>query len=147
MSREGRYQKIKSMMENPGVENRPLQIIHSYFPQIEAEFEPFIKAAKDCGLGGFVINVGSAAGGGQGAETDSYLDTGTPESDAEWERLRKFAGECLNAGLRIWIYDEKAYPSGAAGNKVIKDNPEYRVKGLKFYSYRLTVGDGETKTA
>ena len=33
--------------------------------------------------------------------------------------------------LKIWIYDEKGYPSGSAGGLVLRDNPECEAKGIK----------------
>ena len=36
----------------------------------------------------------------------------------------------------VWIYDEKGYPSGAAGGLVLKENPEYEATELAFDASR-----------
>lgn len=130
--------RLVESIKNPGVGHRPMQIIHGFYPRGAEEVERYIENAKLNRIGGFVINFPQLRAGDCG----SYLEE-SPEADAEWQHLRFFAERCLDAGLGIWIYDENAYPSGAAGSRVVEAHPEYRVKALKMYSYRMSGGRAE----
>lgn len=72
---------------------------------------------KDLGIGGIVVNYGYA---------DDYL-----EGEAGWQRFLACLGVAVDLGLRIWIYDEKGYPSGTAGGKVLDGHPELEAVGMK----------------
>ena len=67
------------------------------------------------GYGGIVTNV----------DNDLYL-----ESEANWESLRYVIGRAKQLGLRVWLYDEKGYPSGGAGGITLKEHPEFEAKAL-----------------
>ena len=72
---------------------------------------------KASGLGGLVCNVAF----------DNYL-----RSDEHWATLEQAVESCKQAGLIVWIYDEKGYPSGTAGGEVLKKNPAFEAQALTF---------------
>lgn len=119
--------------------NRPIQMIFSFEGFINgadaghevhvswrpesydlSNFEPrvreHLKALADAGIGGVVINVGY----------DDYL-----ENEEAWQRFLTGMRAAVEMGMRIWLYDEDGYPSGAAGGKVLRDHPELEALGLK----------------
>jgi len=98
---------------SPGVEFRPLQIVHGV-PAQQATPEA-MRSLKDLGLGGIVCNVAF----------DSYL-----RSEANWQTCIEAVKACAEVGLRVWIYDEDGYPSGAAGGLVIKENRNFEALAL-----------------
>ena len=100
---------------SPGVEFRPLQIVHGVRAQ-QATPEA-MKRLKDLGLGGIVCNVAF----------DSYL-----RSEANWQTWVEAVKACAQVGLRVWIYDEEGYPSGAAGGLVLKENPGFEALALAY---------------
>ncbi|MBR5445586.1 MAG: hypothetical protein IKV57_05665, partial [Clostridia bacterium] len=129
---------LKNTLPCPDNTYRPLQIVHCYYPKTEAEVKTYLDAAVANGLGGFVVNVDCVPPRMEGESDadyklrrlDGYLGEGTPETDAAWDALKAFIDACFARGLKVWLYDELAYPSGAAGNKVLKDHPEDQVKGV-----------------
>jgi len=56
------------------------------------------------------------------------------EGEAGWRRYLAGLRVAADLGLRIWIYDEKGYPSGTAGGKVLEGHPELEAVGLKHWS-------------
>jgi len=46
------------------------------------------------------------------------------ESDEFWKLLAGNIEKARAAGFRSWIHDEQGYPSGMAGGKIVRDNPE-----------------------
>jgi hypothetical protein len=98
---------------SPTRRHRMLQIIHG-FPKGEALAET-LDYLVDHGYGGVVCNVGF----------DGYL-----ESEPEWAHFLHGIGECRRRGLRVWLYDERGYPSGKAGTVVLRGHPEYEARGL-----------------
>lgn len=69
----------------------------------------------DAGASGFVTTV----------SLDKYLC-----DDNAWEVLRRGVRIAHEMGLRVWIYDEKGYPSGAAGGLVLAKVPKAEAEGL-----------------
>lgn len=117
---------------------RPVQIIHHYFPKTPAETETYLDAAEKNGLGGFCVNMDLRPERAEGESEEAYRDRslsmylgeGTPETDAVWEALGSFIDACFAKGFKVWIYDERAYPSGGAGRRVLDTVPDAQVKGL-----------------
>lgn len=70
---------------------------------------------KDVGYAGVVVNV----------RGDEYL-----ENEEHWDELRYILKTADEMGLRLWIYDEKGYPSGLAGGLTLRNHPEWAAKGL-----------------
>ena len=99
--------------DNPPREFRMLQIVHG-FPAGDA-LEELLGNLVERGYGGVVCNVGF----------QDYL-----ESEEQWEQfLLGFEG-CRRRELRVWLYDERGYPSGKAGTLVLRDHPELETRGL-----------------
>lgn len=94
---------------------RPLQILHGV-PSQQATLEAMMHL-KDLGLGGIVCN----------AAFGDYL-----RSEANWQALFRAVESCSQAGLRVWIYDEDGYPSGAAGGLVLEGHPELESLALAY---------------
>lgn len=105
---------------SPGVEFRPLQIVHGV-PARQATVEA-MKSLKDLGLGAIVCNVAF----------DSYL-----RSEANWQTCVEAVKACAEVGLRVWIYDEDGYPSGAAGGLVLKENRDFEALALAYDRSRV----------
>ena len=105
---------------SPGVEFRPLQIVHGV-PAQQATPEA-MKSLKDLGLGGIVCNVAF----------DNYL-----RSEANWRTCVQAVKSCAEVGLRVWIYDEDGYPSGAAGGLVLKENRDFEALALAYDRSRV----------
>ena len=103
---------------------RPLRIVHNMFKyepgdtyetkcqKIRARFQHL----KDFGYGGIVTNV---------QEGNDYLN-----DKEELKLMTEKAKICKELGLRMWIYDEDKYPSGAARTKTVDANPDFQALGL-----------------
>lgn len=100
---------------DPPVSCRPLQIVHG-LPAQQATPQA-IRQLKELGLGGVVANVAFGA----------YL-----RSAENWRVLEQVVESCRQAGLRVWIYDEDGYPSGAAGGLVLEGHPEFEALALAY---------------
>ena len=103
---------------------RPLKITHGggYDPanpdfgakcaQIEAHIDALLKK----GYGGIVTNVQFAS---------DYMQNETAK-----KLLRHEVEYCKKNRMRVWLYDEKGYPSGTAGGLTLKKNPDLEARGL-----------------
>ncbi len=98
----------------PPRENRIIKIIHGW-PDQAADQDRLIRQFKTQGFGGVVCNV----------SFDDYL-----ESEPKWEAFVRAIKEARKAGLVLWLYDERGYPSGNAGGIVLRDHPEWEARGL-----------------
>jgi len=105
--------------DHPPVTCRPLQIVHG-IPEQQATPEAMAKL-KDLGLGGIVCNVAF----------DAYL-----RSEANWRVMEQVVESCKQVGLRVWIYDEFGYPSGAAGGLVLEGHPQLEALALAYDASR-----------
>jgi len=47
-----------------------------------------------------------------------------------WDWLREGVEEAKKLGLKVWIWDEKGYPSGAAGGLILAEHPDWQARGL-----------------
>lgn len=87
-----------------------------------------LKKLRSRGYGGVVLNT----------DFKDYLKS--DDSLAVCAEVARFA---RSIGLRVWIYDEQYYPSGAAGGIVLEEHPELESLGLALVTkQRLT--DGHT---
>ncbi len=127
---------------------RPLQIIHGMDrmshleqerPDLEAgnapgnptvqpvgrfpELDQYLQNLADLGTGGIVTNVGF----------NRYL-----VDPQQWDILRYGVGRASDLGLRVWLYDEKGYPSGTAGGYVGPRRPEFLSLSLACYRVENT---------
>lgn len=115
----------------PENHTRPVQIIHHYFPKSPAETDAYLDRAAELGMGGFCVNMDDTALG--------YL----ADESAVWDSLADFIDKAFARGFSVWIYDERAYPSGAAGDLVLRELPDAQVKGLVCMKRDTAGGDVE----
>ena len=115
---------IEARFANPAAENRILKIIHGW-PDDPAAQDAQIRALASQGFGGVVCNVSFS----------EYL-----ESEEKWDAFLRAVDEAKKVGMALWLYDEKGYPSGAAGGIVLRDHPEWEARGLLVADAR---SDGE----
>lgn len=102
---------------DPALKFRPLPIIHASEFETNGVDKATLDMLKEYGYGGVATNV---------SFLENYL-----ESEEMWDSLVsnvEYAIEEL--GLRVWLYDELHYPSGAAGGLVLRDHPEWQAEGL-----------------
>ncbi len=121
----------------PSVYDLPLKIIHDFPYDTNAPVSVKRQAVTGWltdmaarGFGGIVTNVSTK---------NQYL--ASPE---EWDIFAYAAAECERLGLRLWIYDEKGYPSGSAGGLTLAENPDYEARAVVMATE--TVAPGATVT-
>jgi len=122
----------KEAWDKPPLECRPLQIVHGVTKErIVADSmaqilqQPTEQPSSDEGMayylrrgrGGIVCNVAF----------QDYL-----RSESNWKTLVEAVELCARLNMPVWIYDEKGYPSGAAGGLVLEGNPEYEALVLAW---------------
>lgn len=116
--------ELRERFAHPPADSRILKIIHGWPDQAAAQ-DQLIRQLQAQDFGGVVCNV---------SFTD-YL-----ESDAKWQAFTRAVHAAKDAGLALWLYDEKGYPSGTAGGLVLRGHPEWEADGL-------LVADTETEGA
>lgn len=99
---------------NPPAESRIIKIIHSWPDDPNAQ-DDLISKLINSGFGGVVCNV----------SFDQYL-----ESEEKWAAFVRAVKAAKKAGMSLWLYDEKGYPSGTAGGITMRGNPEWEARGL-----------------
>lgn len=99
---------------NPSADARILKIIHGW-PDAADDQLNLTRQLLAQGFGGVVCNVSFS----------DYL-----VSEARWADFSRAVKAAKSAGMAMWLYDEKGYPSGSAGGLTIKDHPEYEARGL-----------------
>ena len=105
-SREERFAR-------PPACRRILPIRHEWTPDA-AKTAAEIAALKDRGFGGFVCNVN--------------FDTNYLHNAASWGILRQVVEKARAAGMTLWLYDEKGYPSCTAGGQTLEGHPEWQAR-------------------
>ncbi|WP_186774785.1 glycosyl hydrolase family 2 protein [Allorhodopirellula solitaria] len=75
-----------------------------------------IRETLDEGWGGFALN----------APFRHYL------TDEGMTATRQFCQLAKAQEMELWLYDEEGYPSGSAGGRVIRENPDWEAMGLFF---------------
>jgi len=98
----------------PPAAGRIAKIIHNW-PDAPQAQDALIERLVAQGFGGVVCNVHS----------DQYL-----ESEAKWAAFGRAVRAARAAGLALWLYDERGYPSANAGGLVLRDHPEWQARGL-----------------
>jgi len=81
----------------------------------ESEMLKGLAGLADQGLGGIVTNVGF----------EDYL-----RNNVKWQELIDLLHAAKKLGLRVWIYDEKGYPSGTAGGLILQADPNLEARAL-----------------
>ncbi|GIX08179.1 MAG: hypothetical protein KatS3mg115_2582 [Candidatus Poribacteria bacterium] len=109
---------------DPPREFRILKIIHGW-PDRAEEQDALIETLLRQGFGGVVCNV----------SFEDYL-----ESAPKWEAFVRAVKRAKKAGMTLWLYDERGYPSGTAGGLVLRDHPEWQARGL-LIAEALTHGE------
>ena len=102
--------------------NKPLKICHGFpykpemtIPQKLAVVCHKLNEYKTKGFGGIVTNV----------SFNNYLI-----DSEEWQIFRCVLQTCREMGLRVWIYDEKGYPSGTAGGITLDGHLEWQAQAV-----------------
>jgi len=109
--------RLERLFRDPTKEFRLLQIVHGFdhMGQDRDSIGRVLDRLAEAGCGGIVTNVGWT----------NYL-----RDEKQWGIFRLGIEEAKKRGLRIWLYDEDGYPSGAAGDLVLEGHPEWRSIGL-----------------
>lgn len=55
--------------------------------------------------------------------------------------MREKVRICRENDMRMWLYDEKGYPSGGAGTETLSANPDYEARALVLVAKVLSPGD------
>lgn len=64
-----------------------------------------------------------------------------------WALMRTLVARCAELGLRVVLYDEASYPSGAANGLVVAEDPAFASRCLVPATVELTLGEGEVRYA
>ena len=115
---------LQSKWENPPLEYRMNRNWHD-IPMDPAAMDSLIAETLENGWGGLSINV----------PFKSYL---TAEG---MEATRVFCDKAKEKELDLWLYDELGYPSGNAGDLVIKTNPDWECMGILMRDTLVTGGE------
>jgi hypothetical protein len=106
---------LRENFREPPLDFRMNQNIHE-IPLEDAGQDSLIQAYLDNGYGGFAMNV----------PFSHYLE------DEAMKATLRFCEKARKAGMELWLYDEQGYPSGNAGDIVIRANPDWECMGLYF---------------
>ena len=106
---------------NPKKEYGIYPLIHTNM----GEFEKHIDRHSQCGFGGVVANV---------KYSPDY-----PNNNEDWLNFKKGFDAYRDRGFRIWLYDEKGYPSGTASGAVLDKSPEFEAIGLTCFEARANL--------
>jgi hypothetical protein len=120
--------RLERLFRDPTKEFRLLQIIHGFdhMGQDRDSIGARLDRLIEVGCGGIVTNVG----------WKNYL-----RDEAQWRIFGVGIEEAKKRGLRIWLYDEDGYPSGAAGDLVLEGHPELQSMGLVCVSAEARDGE------
>jgi hypothetical protein len=129
---------LSGRFADPPSSFRILKIIHGWPEGIGAQ-DQLIERLRRQGFGGVVCNVSFS----------DYL-----ESERYWKSFTRAVDAAHRAGLALWLYDEKGYPSANAGGLVLRAHPEWEARGLLIAdeetegrSVSLTVPPGKLQLA
>jgi len=125
---------LQKYAENP-VPNKPIKLVHNFPYRADApiaEKQAVVLAKLEelqaKGFGGIVTNV---------RHDHNYL-----RDDEEWFILRWVVQTCSAMGLRVWLYDEKGYPSGGAGGLTLDEGKsEWQAQGLAMKAVTFAPGE------
>jgi hypothetical protein len=139
---------LKKIFAEPPSAYRHLSIIHNFLPGYSFSFQldngtnenmtsdtrqalrQRLSGIRDRGFGGVVANV---------------MGPGYLENEEAWSVFLMGVDEAIKLGMRVWIYDEEGYPSGAAGGIVLRDHPEYEAQGLTRLAAEFDAGPIELR--
>ena len=109
---------------NPPLEYRMNRNLHN-FPLDASGQDSLIRSTLDNGWGGFALNV----------PFQHYL------SDEGMKATKRFCEEAKALGMDLWLYDEEGYPSGNAGDLVIKEDSSWESMALYLKDSIVNGGD------
>lgn len=67
-----------------------------------------------------------------------------PYGGDDWfAMIRRTAKRCAERGVRVWLYDEDPYPSGAAGGRITAEFPELAARRIRCYEADPALPAGE----
>jgi hypothetical protein len=110
--------------QNPPPKYRLLQFLLGYeewFGEDETTIRENLVRVRDLSIGGLVVSVNQK----------QYL-----RSEKAWDTFRLGVRISRELGLRLWIYDEEGYPSGAAGGLVLEKDRSLEATGLIYHPER-----------
>ncbi len=123
---------LKEYCENPNL-TKPLKICHGFAYNSSMTIQQKmniisvkLKEYAGLGYGGIVTNV----------SFNNYLN-----DDEEWQLFRFTLQSCREMSLRVWLYDEKAYPSGSAGGLTLAEHPEYQAQAIALKTITTCPGE------
>lgn len=115
--------------------NGILKMVHQFsydpdasFAEKVASMEQQLRDLRRKGYDGVVTNVEVANG---------YL-----KNEENWRLMEARARLCEELGLRLWIYDEHGYPSGAAGTMTLDSDPS--MEALALAAVHKVLAPGQT---
>lgn len=111
----------------PPADARILKIIH-HFPKTPEAQDSLFRGLIGQGFGGMATNI----------SFEQYL-----ENEEDWASLVRGIPAAKVAGLSLWLYDEKGYPSGNAGGITMRDHPEWEARGRYFAEADSTGGPAQ----
>lgn len=117
---------LKTSWQDPPPEFRMKRNLHN-FPLDPSGQDSLIELTLDNGWGGFALNV----------PFSDYL------TDEGMKATKRFCEKAKVKGMDLWLYDEKGYPSGNAGDLVIKEDPTWESMGI--YMKDSTVNGGSIR--
>jgi len=118
------FDALKQQFESPPAEFTPIPF---WFWNDELTREEILRQLHDFHakeVDGFVIHPRMGL-----PRTMPYL------SEAFMELVELAVSEAHRLGMKVILYDEGMYPSGAANGLVVKENPEYASRGLQMREY------------
>ncbi|MBR4073042.1 MAG: hypothetical protein IKK24_03775, partial [Clostridia bacterium] len=111
-----------------------LKIVHGYDYKVSDSYEEKLSVVKSAieqlkqeGYDGIVNNV---------CFNGNYLND--PD---EWQLMIEKAELCKKLGMRLWIYDERGYPSGAAKTHTLDENPDCEARAAVLVQGILKKGE------
>ncbi len=117
---------LRRQWMNPPLSYRMNRNVHD-IPMDPVQQDSMIRVTLDNGWGGFSLNV----------PFSQYL------TDEGMEGTRVFCEKAKAEGMDLWLYDERGYPSGNAGDLVIREDPSWEAMGI--YMKDTLVSGGNTR--
>lgn len=105
---------LEERFTDPPAASRILKIVHSLPDDPKAQ-DGLITSLISQGFGGMACNV----------SFHGYV-----ESEPKWQSFVSGVKKAKEAGMSLWLYDERGYPSGTAGGITLRGHPEWEARGL-----------------
>ena len=99
---------------DPPADARILKIVHT-LPDGPKQQDRLIASLIAQGFGGMACNV----------SFQGYV-----EDEEKWAAFVSGVNKAKQAGMSLWLYDERGYPSGTAGGITLRGRPEWEARGL-----------------